>query len=311
MRFLFLGAGATGGYYGGRMAASGADVSFLVRPARAEKLARNGLSIESPRGNVQTAVKVVTAADVRDDYDVVVLSCKAYDLDSAIAAIRPAVGPNTRVLPLLNGMRHLDALDAAFGPERVLGGTCHISVTLAPDGGIKHFSAYDVLTQGPRTSGQRDLCLSIKRELKRAAIQTKLSDNVVRAMWEKWVLLASLAGLTTLMRANVGEIMHAAGGKQLMFDLIEECRRVAISAGYPPRVISLFITRTALTNRSSQLAASMLRDLQAGRQIEADHIIGDLIDRAAKLGVPAPLLTVTYTALSAYQNRLQEAAKPA
>ncbi len=309
MRFLFLGAGATGGYYGGRMAAAGEDVTFLVRPVRAEQLGRKGISIESPRGNVQTAVRVVTSDKVRDDYDVVVLSCKAYDLESAIAAIRPAVGRSTKVLPLLNGMRHLDMLDAAFGPERVLGGTCHISVTLNPDGRIQHFSAYDVLTQGPRLPEQRDLCLDIKRELRRAGIQTKLSDNVVRTMWEKWVLLASLAGLTTLMRGSVGEIMHAPGGKQLMLDLIDECRRVAIAAGYPPRIISLFITRTVLTNRSSQLAASMLRDLQAGRQIEADHIIGDLIDRAANLGALVPLLTTTYASLSVYQNRLRDAAK--
>ena len=130
MRILVLGAGGTGGYFGGRLLEAGADVSFLVRPARAQRLAADGLRIISPCGDFSSSVKVLTLLDSAAPFDLILLSCKAYDLDSAIAAIRPAVGANTRILPLLNGLKHFDVLDAAFGSEHVLGGLCHISVTL-------------------------------------------------------------------------------------------------------------------------------------------------------------------------------------
>src|SRR5688572_19463643 len=131
MRFLVVGAGATGGYFGGRLLEVGRDVTFLVRPARAERLAAAGLVITSPAGDVAVLPPpTVLAANLRTPFDVVILACKAYDLEGAIASFAPAVGPNTAVVPLLNGMRHLDALDARFGADRVLGGSCFISAKL-------------------------------------------------------------------------------------------------------------------------------------------------------------------------------------
>ena len=137
MRFLVVGAGAIGGYFGARLLEAGRDVTFLVRPARAEKLAATGLVVTSPAGDVALPTPpTVLAADLREHFDVVVLSCKAYDLDGAIESFAPAVGPSTAVVPLLNGMRHLDALDARFGADRVLGGSCFISARLGEGGQI-------------------------------------------------------------------------------------------------------------------------------------------------------------------------------
>lgn len=302
MRILFLGAGATGGYYGGRLAAAGEDVTFLVRPKRAAELVERGLVIESPRGSLSIPVKTVTADTLSGVYDVIVLSCKAYDLDSAIDAVRPAVGPDTLILPLLNGLRHLDVLDAEFGAGRVLGGTCHISVTLGPSGEIRHFSAYDILTQGPRFPEQEKRCTEIYRALRRARVHTRLASNVIRAMWEKWVLLATLAGMTCLKRASIGEIVRMPGGRAMIVGMVDECCRIASAAGYPPRLYVRFVTRWVLTQRNSQLSSSMRRDLEAGRRIEADHIIGDLKRRADALGVHVPLLSSVYVYLQAYQQ---------
>ena len=206
MRFLILGAGATGGYFGARLAAAGADVTFLVRDRRRGQLAARGLTVKSGFGDFNAQVKTITQSDDLKGYDIVMLSCKAYDLEAAIDAIRPAVGAQTLVLPLLNGIKHLDALDAAFGRERVLGGSCHLSVTLDAEGTIHHLNKLHLLTFGPREPGQAASCKTLLGIFQAANFDTKLRDDVMQAMWDKWVLLASLASLTCLFRASVGDM---------------------------------------------------------------------------------------------------------
>src|SRR5215467_10574678 len=129
MRVLVLGAGAVGGYFGGRLAEASRDVTFLVRPARAEVLKREALGVESPLGNFRVPVKVATADTIAGPYDLILLTTKHYDLDAAIEAVRPGVGPQTAILPLLNGLVHLDRLAAAFGPEGILGGVAFVGAT--------------------------------------------------------------------------------------------------------------------------------------------------------------------------------------
>ncbi len=234
MRILILGAGATGGYFGGLLVKAGVDVTFLVRPKRREQLVRDGLKIESPQGNIATPVNAITRDELAAPFDVVILSSKAYGLAGAIETIRPAVGESTLVLPLLNGLRHLDDLDAAFGPSRVLGGTCHISVVLGEDGTIRHLSPFASLTQGPRTDKQKDGSARLHKELVRGGFEARHSDDIIGAMWEKWVLLATLAGSTCLMRSSIGEIVRADTGSQFISNMLDECCAVAKVSGHPP-----------------------------------------------------------------------------
>lgn len=205
MRILILGAGATGGYFGGRMVEAGCAVTFLVRPARAEKLRGSGLVIDSPLGDIRTPVQTVTADALAADYDLVLLSCKAFDLEDAIASVAPAVGPETRVLPVLNGLSHIDRLDAAFGAERVLGGLVAIAATLTPDGAVRHLNRLHVLTFGHRSDGQRAFCEALQADIGRARVDVKRSEAIILEMWEKWIFLATLAAATCLMRASVGD----------------------------------------------------------------------------------------------------------
>ena len=132
-KILVLGAGGVGGYFGGRLAQSGAHVTFLVRPARREQLQRDGLRIVSPLGDLTLPVRTVVADELSAGYDLVILTCKAYDLDSSMDAIAPAVQGSCTVLPLLNGLVHLERLDERFGRAQVLGGSCAIDVTLLDD----------------------------------------------------------------------------------------------------------------------------------------------------------------------------------
>lgn len=303
MKILILGAGATGGYFGGRLAAAGADVTFLVREKRARQLAADGLVIESAFGNARTPVKTVLADQLDAPHDVVILSCKAYDLDTSIAAIRPAVGATSLVLPLLNGIKHLDTLDATFGIERVLGGSCHLSVTLGEDGVIRHLNQLHLLTFGPRVPSQLAQCRKILEVFSSANFEPKLREDMMQAMWDKWVLLASLAGLTCLFRASVGEIAATPHGRNLMLALIEECRAVARANGHEPSAEHMTSIASLLTDPGSKVVASMLRDMQKDARIEADLIIGDMLRRGQLAGVNTPILTIADTNLRCYEGQ--------
>src|SRR5262245_59816992 len=227
MRFLVVGAGATGGYFGGRLLEAGRDVTFLVRPARAERLAATGLTITSPAGNVTLrSPPTVLANELRTPFDAVILSCKAYDLDGAIESFAPAVGRDTAVVPLLNGMRHLDALDSRFGADRVLGGSCFISAKLDEGGQIIHLSDIHRLAFGERAGGRSSRVEAIAADMAGAKFEVVASDQILLEMWEKWVFLASLAGVTCLTRSAVGDVV-AAGGADLAAALLDECRTIA------------------------------------------------------------------------------------
>src|SRR5215475_3636770 len=188
MRFLVVGAGATGGYFGSRLLEAGRDVTFLVRPARAERLAAAGLTIASPAGNITLrSPPTVLATDLRAPFDAVILSCKAYDLDGAIESFAPAVGPDTAVVPLLNGMRHLDTLDARFGADRVLGGSCFISAKLDEGGRIVHVSDIHRLAFGERAGGRSPRVEALAAAMSGTKFEAAASDEILLEMWEKWV----------------------------------------------------------------------------------------------------------------------------
>lgn len=304
MRILVVGAGATGGYFGGRLLASGADVTFLVHERRAQQLARDGLRIRSEFGHVDLAAPpTITSASLRDPFDVVLLSCKAWSLDQAIADIAPAVGGHSVVLPVLNGMRQLDALDARFGAAHVLGGQCAIAATLAADGTVRHLNRIHILGFGERDGRDSPRVQALAQVMAKANFDGRASHHIVQDMWDKWVFLASLAGITCLLRAPVGDIVAAPGGANAALALLDDCRRVAAACGHAPAPKMIERATSMLTEVGSSFTASMMRDLEAGGRIEADHVIGDLLTRGTELGVDTPLLRLVYVHLKAYESR--------
>jgi 2-dehydropantoate 2-reductase len=233
----------------------------------------------------------------------VILSCKAYDLDGAIESFAPAVGPNTVIVPLLNGMQHLDVLDARFGADRVLGGSCFISAKLDEGGQIAHLSDIHRLTFGERTGGLSPRVEALAAAMTGAKFKTVGSDKILLVMWEKWVFLASLAGITCLTRAAVGDVV-AVGGADLAAALLDECRTIAAAAGYPPRPDSLKASLGWLTEPGSAVTASMLGDVERRGRTEADHVLGDLLRRrgGASDG-DRSLLRMAYVAVKAAKAR--------
>ncbi len=304
MRILVVGAGAIGGYFGGRLLQAGRDVTFLVRPKRATELASAGLVIKSPNGDVTLKNPPTVQADKLDEkFDVVLLSCKAFDLDDAIKSFAPAVGPQTAIVPLLNGMLHMDVLDNKFGRERVLGGLCAIAVTLNDKREVVQLAPMQSLNFGERDGKMSDRVRAIAEVFASGNFGSVASERITQEMWEKWVFLASLAASTCLMRTSVGNILTAPGGKDFMLGMLDECSAVASAEGYAPSGPFFERVRGMLTTEGSQMTASMFRDIKAGAPVEADHVIGDLIARGDAAKVPVPRLRTAYTHLKAYEKQ--------
>jgi 2-dehydropantoate 2-reductase len=302
MRVLVVGAGAIGGYFGGRLLQAGRDVTFLVRTKRASELASAGLVIKSPNGDVTLKTPPTVEADtIKDKFDVVLLSCKAYDLDDAIKSFAPAVGAQTSIIPMLNGMLHLDALDRKFGAERVLGGLCAIAATLNEQREVIQLQPMQSLSFGERDGSKSDRVRAIT-ELFSAIHGAVPSDNVIQDMWEKWVFLASIAASTSLMRAPVGAIVAAPGGRDFLLGILDECTAVAKAADHEPGGPFFQRIKGMLTAEGSPATASMFRDIKAGGKVEADHVIGDMIARADVAKIPVPKLRTAYTHLKAYEK---------
>ena len=303
MRILVLGAGGIGGYFGARIHAAGGDVTFLVRPARAAQLRENALKISSPLGDLQIAPKVLTKDTLNEAFDVIILSCKAYDLASAMDAIAPAVGDGSVILPLLNGVRHIDALVERFGAAHVLGGVAVISVMLASDGEIRHLNKIHRLVTGSLSAPPSPWLHALLPLLSASGFEFVLSDNVEQAMWDKIVFLSTLAGATCLMRASIGDILTTVGGESFITGLLTECALTAAASGHAVSDTQLETYRKQLTEAGSGLMASMLRDVERGAETEAEHILGDLIGRAQTKNIATPLLRIAYSHLQAYAKR--------
>jgi len=307
MRILVVGAGAVGGYFGGRLLQAGRDVTFLVRPRRAALLAKHGLTIRSRFGEFRhPAPPHVTEESLAEPFDLVLLSCKAYDLEAAMASFSKAVGPNTAILPLLNGMRQLDILGDRFGGDRVLGGLCVISATLDADGAIVHLNDLHSMTFGELDSSLSPRIERMTSALTGAGFDARVSGAIRQEMWEKWVFIATAAGVTCLMRAAIGDIV-AAGGSDLASRLLDECAAIAAGQGFPPQQPFLERTRATVTASGSPLMASMLRDIESGKRAEGDHILGDLLRRATQPDAHS-LLRLADLHVRAYEERRKRSA---
>ena len=318
MRILVIGAGAVGGYFGGRLRAAGRNVTFLVRAGRAAQLERTGLRIfDAAHGDLTLApqqLKLLTAGQLRDrpeTYDLVLLSAKAYSLDAAMEDVAPAMGPETVVLPLLNGMRHLDALQARFGSHAVLGGATYLVADLDAEGAVRSMAALHDLNFGERGKQVTARIQTIAAALTGAGFDARLRPDILATMWQKWTMLASAGAINCLLRSPIGAAVSAPGGRETARQVMTECETIAAANGYPAEDLELRLaTEQRLLNRSSTLTTSMYRDMQRGLPVEADHILGDLVERGRRHGVEAPLLRAAYAQLSVYAAGLaRESAK--
>jgi 2-dehydropantoate 2-reductase len=306
MRILIVGAGAVGGYFGGRLVQAGRDVTFLVRPSRAKQLRQNGLRITSPHGDAVLTPKLVTAEKINTPYDLVFLSVKAYALEAAMNDFAAAVGPETMIFPALNGMVHIDLLTKRFGEHAVIGGVCLVASEIDDEGRIVQLANFQQLVYGERNGGMTPRLQTLHATLQGAGFDARLSTDIMQQMWEKWVQLASLGAITCLMRGTIGEIVAAPGGADLSLKVLDESAAVATECGHKPSEALLSRHTAVMTEPGSKLTSSMYRDLRKGAPVEVDHILGDFIERGDARGVATPLLKAAFVSLRVYQSGLQK-----
>ena len=310
MKILVLGAGAIGGYFGGRLVQAGADVSFLVRERRQLQLQQQGLVVRSPHGDFQVPVRALRQEQIDAPADLVLLACKAYDLDDAVAAVAPAMGAHTTLVPLLNGIAHIERLQAAFGPARVAGGSCGIPATLSPAGEVVQLGPSHRIVFGrlPGTAAEAQPRLeALLARFRATPVTAELDEQMMRALWEKFVGLATLAAMTCLMRGTVGDILAADDGAALFAQTFGACEGAARAAGYALREAPMAAFRAMMADRSSTLTASMLRDLEGGGRTEGAHVVGDMLHRVSAAGLDPGALRLAWCHLQVAERRRRAA----
>lgn len=304
MRLLVVGAGATGGYFGARLVAAGRDVTFLVRPRRAAQLTERGLEIVSPHGDVTVRPTLVGAGDLAEPFDAVLLTVKGYGLDAALDDIAPAVGPTTAILPVLNGMRHVDRIAERFGRGAAVGCLCKVVADLDADGRIVQMTGQQELAYGELDGRSTPRIRAVHEMLSGACFSARLSPSIAAEMWDKWLLLVWLGASTCLMRGTIGEIDAVPGGSAFLSAVFDEAVTVISTVGLGPSAAAIEEVKALARSGNRALASSMYRDLGKGGRVEAEEIVGDLVDRAGRAGIATPLLAAARINLAVHSARL-------
>lgn len=303
MKILIVGAGGVGGYFGAHLLRAGADVTFLLREKRKSLIDAQGLRIETPQGNFTVNPKTVIAASLTPIYDLIILAPKSYDIADVLNSIEQARG-HAVLLPFLNGIDHLQILDQRFGRESVMGGVAHIAATITETGAVRRLADIQRLTVGHRAPAHEALARSFIALCQRAPFDSSYAENIEQVLWDKWVFLATLAGMTTLCRGSVGEIVATPYGENLMRKMFDECCAVAGLSGNPISHETIEKSLATLTAKGSGFTASMLRDLQSGKQTEHEHILGAMAARGMAFGLPMDLVSLAHTHMAVQARKL-------
>lgn len=305
MKILVLGAGAVGGYFGGMMRAAGLNTSFVVRGPRAAQLREHGLAVISPDSEMQiNDIPVHVAGEALPDADIILMAIKATGLAGAISSLNGAVGKDTLIVPLLNGLRHIEMLTDAFCDKRIAGGLCYIQASLDDNGAVRRHGPHQRIVVGARRPSQEERLKAFVDYVAPADFETVCSANVEQAMWDKVVFLAALAGMTSIARGAVGDIIATPYGEETTRAMLGECLSVAEAEGFALSPAAIENAQNLLLDPASRLSSSMLGDIRAGKPTEGDHILGDLINRSEKNKVATPLLKAAHVTVLVHEGSL-------
>ena len=297
MKILVVGAGATGGYFGARLAQAGHEVAFLVRKGRAQQLAEEGLVIKGFNDSFRLTPPTLTAETLKDNtWQLIILAVKHPHLTQVIEQIRPAVGDKTFILPLLNGMDHITALQHHYG-DRVLGGLCQIYATLNSKNEIEQLTPLHRISFGALSPAQQQGVMTLANELDGVSFTLQASQDIASEMWEKYLFLSTLGAVTCLARADTQRILSTSGGAQYITTLFNEVLTIIKAAGYQSRPQVVDHLLTTLLNNQTPLVSSLYRDVMAGNVSESAAIIGALVERAAVTQQSIPVLQACWVQL--------------
>ncbi len=301
MNILIAGAGGIGGYFGGRLMEKGQEVTFLVRDKRKQQLEKTGLVIESPHGNYTGKPSLITKNVPTQPFDAIVITTKAYHLEEVIKDIQPFVDDSTLILPLLNGIAHMDPLIDAFG-DNVIGGLCFIETTLNEEGHVIQSSPIHDLVYGERDGSHSERILALKDAFDGANANFTLSEKIMQDMWHKYSFITAMSGITTLMRSPVGPTVHIPAAKHTLERLLNEISAVmkAIDAPIADGLPEMQMTK--MQEMKEEMKSSMLRDMEKGLETETSHLQGWLLEKGAEKGIDTPILEAAFAHVKVYES---------
>jgi 2-dehydropantoate 2-reductase len=306
MSVLIVGAGSAGGYIGAQLVAAGRDVTFLVHQRVRARLGSDGLRIRRGPTVTTTAVNAVTAADLGRVYDVIVVAVRTDAVDSAVRDIRRAVSDETRIVPIMNGMRHLSLLTTAFGQDRVLGAATRLVASLLPDGTVNVVTPGVQMEIGQLDGGGSAALDRTVAELSVDDIAITVREDIIAAMWEKFAFITSTAVLTCLVGEEIGPVVRADGGIALARNVLDEVASIAAVDGHLLADHARAGLNAMLTDPSSTFGPSMFRDMRGGRPIEVT-VLSDLADRARAHQISTPLLDASLVVIDVHNRRVRAA----
>jgi 2-dehydropantoate 2-reductase len=298
-----MGSGGVGGYVGGRLAASGQDVTFVARGAHLAAIRERGLALRSALGDV-----LIRPAPASDDpaaigpVDLVIFAVKLYDTEAAAQAARPLIGPQTGVVTFQNGVDSSELLAGVLGPEHVIGGVAHIAAVIAEPGVILHTGTMASFVFGELDGGRSERVAALATALQAAAVDHRISEDIRRDIWDKMAFLATFAGLTALMRRPIGPIRDDAATRAMLGQGLGEACAVARAKG--TRLPADFVERTLerCDRLPYEMKSSMLQDLERGRRLELPWLSGAIVRLGQELGVPTPTHAFITTALKLHAD---------
>jgi 2-dehydropantoate 2-reductase len=302
MRIAIFGSGGVGGYFGGRLAATGTDVHFIARGAHLAALRRNGLRIESPQGNVD-----VPRANATDDpaeigqVDLVFFTVKLYDTAAAARSLEPLVGPGTLVVPFQNGVDSVDVLAATVGREHVAGGTAYLAAVVSEPGVIRH-TAMGRLIFGSLDGTSPPLLDQLLAACRRAGFEATLSARIMVDIWAKFARLTVFSGMTAVTRCPIGPLREELALKEMMREALRESLAVAIARGIPLGETLIDEIEAANAALPPNARSSMLEDLERGRPLELPWLSGAIVRIGEEVGVDTPIHRFITTVLQPHVN---------
>ncbi|MFC4770029.1 ketopantoate reductase family protein [Effusibacillus consociatus] len=302
MKVTIVGAGAVGGYFGGRLQQAGFDVTYLVREKRAEQLTKTGLIIQSPCGNAELKPNLAVRAEDIDGCDLIILGVKNYHLPGTIESLRPLVEKGAKILPLLNGVEHFDLLEQEFGKDAVLGGICQIITTLDAEGRILHTGKLHNIIFGPLQPSQREFCEHLADSAKDANMSLQLSEDVRVDIWSKYAFITAFSGVTTASRLSIDQVLMHEPTTEVFRLVLTEMWDLAKARGVQlsERFVENFIEQMYKLPAGS--TSSMHQDFRKGLTLEVESLQGAAVRLARQAGVEVPTVRTLYGLIKPYEN---------
>lgn len=306
MKVLVVGAGAVGGYFGARLVEKGVDVTFLVREARQKKLNEEGLIVQSIHGNIHIQKpKTILSSDSSNHYDIILISTKAYHFMKAIDDIKSFTSNETVIIPMLNGIKHLDTLKKEFDINQIVGGLCFIESTVDLEGRIIQSSPTHEFVFGELSEADTERIIKIAELFSGTKATIRKSNKVLTDMWHKYMYISGFSGITSLFRSSIGPILESEYGLEIIEKLYAEIGAIMRAANAPIAHNIEQIQLNLVKKMDYTMKSSLQRDMEKMQQIEGNHLHGYLLQLAKEHQIPAPYLKMVFANLETYERNMK------